>query len=858
MHPEYNPAEIEPKWRTRWEGMGLFKTRMKKGARKFYDLMMFPYPSGDLHMGHVRNYLMGDVLARYQSMKGCNVLHPIGWDAFGLPAENAAIKQGIHPTDWTAARIEKMKGQFNRLGITYDWKREINTSQPEYYRWTQWLFLQLLKHGLAYRAQGLVNWCPSCATVLANEQVAGGVCERCHTPVVKKNLEQWYFKITAYADRLLCDLDLLTEWPERVVAAQRNWIGRSEGATIRFQLSDSYQAIECFTTRVDTLFGATFLVLAPEHPLTLPLAQQNGRGKQVEELIHRCQIRTQVERTAATVEKEGLFLGAYAINPANGERIPIWSADYVLTEYGTGAIMAVPAHDQRDLEFARQYGLPVRVVIQPPGQELCPETLELPYVEPGIQANSGQFDSLPSEQGAEAITRFLEEKGAASRTVTYRVRDWCVSRQRYWGAPIPVVHCERCGIVPVPEEQLPVLLPQVVDFTPRGVSPLGSNPDFLHCCCPSCQRPATRDTDTMDTFVCSSWYYLRFASPWASDVPFDRQEVTYWLPVDKYVGGAEHAVLHLFYSRFVTKALYDMGYLGFQEPFLNLFTQGMVYKDGAAMSSRKGNVVPPDPICDRYGADTARLYILFLGPPEQDTEWSDQGIEGCFRFLNRLWRFTYDITSPGTEQIVGEDSRGYYIPSWRDRVDGAQLSPAARELRRKLHQTIRKVSIDIEQRMHFNTAISALMELTNSIASFFDAHKNKPLASDDRLALSEALDNLILLLSPFAPHIADELWESLGDEGFAYQQPFPKWDEALTIQEKWTTIVQVNGRLRDRLEIPAGTDEDAIRQAALDSPGVRRHTQGKAIQKVIFVPPKLVNIVTEDAGAEGTSVAGEG
>lgn len=856
MRPRYSPAEIEPKWQSEWERKGLFKTRVGEGARKFYDLMMFPYPSGDLHMGHLRNYLMGDVLARYQRMKGCNVLHPMGWDAFGLPAENAAIRQGVHPADWTAACIEKMKGQFVRLGITYDWEREINASQPDYYRWTQWLFLQLLKHGLAYRGEGLVNWCPSCATVLANEQVVGGECERCHTPVEKKNLEQWYFKITAYAERLLQDLDLLTEWPERVIAAQRNWIGRSEGVRIRFPLLDGERAIECFTTRVDTLFGATFLVLAPEHPLTLALAQESGCGEEVHEFVRLCQRRTYAERAAAAEQKEGLFLGAHAINPANEEKIPVWTADYVVTEYGTGAIMGVPAHDQRDLEFARQHDLPVRVVIQPPNEELSSETMEVAYAEPGVQVSSGQFDGLPSEQGAEAITQFLEQKGAAKRSVTYRVRDWCVSRQRYWGAPIPVIHCERCGVVPVPEEELPVLLPKVVDFTPKGVSPLGSNPDFVHCRCPSCQGAAKRDTDTMDTFVCSSWYYLRFASPRADDVPFNRQEVAYWLPVDKYVGGAEHAVMHLFYSRFVTKALHDMGYLDFQEPFRNLFTQGMVYKDGAAMSSRKGNVVPPEPICGKYGADTARVYVLFLGPPEQDTEWSDQGIEGSFRFLNRVWRLVYDVTESSQREMGREAFYGHYVPSWEKRIPQARLSPAAEGLRRKVHQAIRKVSLDIEERMHFNTAISALMELSNSLSSCFYSREDWSPAGDDRLALSEAIDALVLMLSPFAPHIADELWQCLGHEGSAYQQPFPTWDEALMVREKWTVIAQVDGKLRDRLEVPAGTDEDSIRRAALKSEKVQRHIEGKSVRQVIVVPPKLVNIVTANVAPRPPAALG--
>jgi len=837
LQSRYNAAEIEPKWQARWQQMDLFTTRTGSDATKFYCLDMYPYPSGELHMGHMRNYILGDVLARHKTMTGFNVLHPMGWDALGLPSELAAVKNQMHPREWTLNCISRMREQFDRLGISYDWSREVNTCLPEYYRWDQWFFLKFFEKGLAYRALAPVNWCPSCETVLANEQVIQGACERCDTPVVRKELEQWFYRITAYADRLLEDLSSLTEWPERVLAMQRNWIGRSQGVRIKFAVGGRNEFIDCFTTRADTLFGATFVVLAPENPLTMDLARRAGKEAQLTTFISRCRSQAAALRAGEEIQKEGIFLDAYAVNPANGKRIPIWTANYVLMEYGTGAIMAVPAHDQRDLEFARQYDLPVRIVIQPEGEELTEGSLTEAHVGEGVMVNSGQFSGVPSEKGKDAVADFLESKGAGEREVQYRLRDWCISRQKYWGAPIPIVYCDQCGIVPVPEDQLPVLLPSGADLTSKGAAPLASDPTFLHTTCPRCRRPARRETDTMGTFVYSSWYYLRFASPHCNDAPFDRDAVRHWLPVDKYVGGIEHAILHLLYARFFTKAFSDLGLVDFQEPFRNLFTQGMIYRHGAKMSKSKGNVVTPDEICDKFGADTARLFILFLGPPEQDTEWSDQGIEGCHRFLNRLWRLAYDLLSSKEGQVR-------YVPSWREEIAKAQFSAEAKELRRKVHQTIRKVATDIEQRMHFNTAISSLMELTNSAVSFLDRSQGLPANPGDSLVLSEAIHNLVLMLSPFAPHVADEIWESLGQEGSTYRQPFPKWEESLTVEEMWTIVVQVDGRFRDRLEVPAGTDTEDIRQSALNLPRVQRHTQGKAIRQVIVVPPKLVNVVT--------------
>jgi len=825
----YQFAEIETKWQQRWREARLFQTPEPGERPKFYYLDMFPYPSGELHMGHMRNYIIGDVLARFKVMTGHAVLHPMGWDAFGLPAENAAIERGIHPYDWTMACIKRMREQFESLGISYDWEREVNTCLPEYYKWDQWFFLKMYERGLAYKKQAPVNWCPKCQTVLANEQVVGTACERCDTPVVKRNLEQWFLRITDYAERLLQDLALLEGWPERVRLMQQNWIGRSEGATLIFEVEGTGEPIECFTTRPDTLFGATFLALAPEHPMTLALVAGTPQEAEVRAFVERSARVSEISRASAETPKEGIFLGRYAINPVNGERIPIWTADYVLMEYGSGAIMCVPAHDERDFAFARKYGIPVRVVIQPKGGNLDGETMTEAYVGPGFQVNSGPFDGLPNDEGAEAITRFLEDKGKGRHDVRYRLRDWCISRQRYWGTPIPIIYCESCGTVPVPESDLPVTLPREVEFRPRGVSPLATAEEFVNCKCPKCGGPAKRDTDTMDTFVESSWYFLRFVSPHVNDKPFDPEAVERWMPVDQYVGGIEHATMHLLYARFFVKVLKDMGMVGFEEPFRSLFTQGMIYKDGAKMSKSKGNVVSPDEINSRFGADTGRLFILFAGPPEQDTEWSDEGVAGCSRFLGRTFRLV-------------ADNKGLLVADWRDRLNPEEQDPLVRDLRRKTHQTVRKVTEDIGKRMHFNTAVSAMMELVNTMSDFAAALQQAPTTAK-AAAFSEAVESLILLLAPFCPHLADELWEMTGHEGFTYQQDWPTYDPDLAAESEIVVVVQVDGRVRDRLRLPATADTRTIRDRALASGRVIHALGGKRPRRVIVVGKRLVNIV---------------
>ena len=823
--------DIELKWQKRWKEAQVFKTRTDPQKPKFYYLDMFPYPSGDLHMGHMRNYVIGDVVARIKVMQGYNVLHPMGWDAFGLPAENAAIERGIHPAEWTERCIARMKEQFHRIGLSFDWDREINTSKPEYYRWTQWLFLQLYKNGLAYRKFAPVNWCPSCRTVLANEQVIDGKCERCDTPVTKRMLEQWFFRITAYAERLLKDLDKLDGWPERVKVMQRNWIGRSEGLEVDFPLEDGGK-LRIFTTRPDTLYGVTFMALAPEHPLSQELAKKNPK---IASFVERAMTQAEWVRSAEETEKEGVFTGKYAVNPLTGERVPIWIANYVLPEYGTGAIMAVPAHDQRDFEFARRYGIPIKVVIRPPDRELRPEEMTEAYVDPGVQVDSGPFTGMRSEEAAEKISDFVEEKGWGRRAVNYRLRDWCISRQRYWGAPIPIVYCEKCGIVPVPEEELPVRLPKEVDFRPGGASPLARCPDFVRVSCPKCGGPARRETDTMDTFVCSSWYYLRYASPHYEEGPFDPEAVKYWLPVDQYVGGVEHAVLHLLYARFICKVLHDLGYLPFDEPFIRLFTQGMVYKDGAKMSKSKGNIVTPDEINESYGADTGRLFILFAAPPEQDLEWSQRGVEGCFRFLVRVWR----LVNPHAERL--KNCPKELVES----LPKAKLNEEQKRIRRKVHQTIIRVTRDVEERWHFNTAISALMELVNELYPFAERIEREDAPSDslDVAVFREAVDNLLLMLSPFTPHIAEELWERTGHEGFIYGQPWPKPDLEAAKEESVTVVLQVNGKVRDRMEVPVDISEEELKRLALERPRIRQFTEGKEVRRIIVVPRRLVNIV---------------
>ena len=827
----YDPHVIEPRWQADWERCRLHQAREDPARPKRYVLGMFPYPSGRLHMGHLRNYTLVDVVARYARMRGYNVLNPMGWDAFGLPAENAAIQHGEHPARWTYGNIEVMREQLKRLGLSYDWERELATCDPEYYRWNQWLFLLMYRRGLAYRAQARVNWCPSCQTVLANEQVVAGECWRCHSPVEQRELQQWFLRITAYAERLLRDLDRLPGWPERVKVMQRNWIGRSEGAEVRFRVRETGDELTVFTTRPDTLFGVTFMAISPRHPLALRLTDGTPRAERVRRMAEQM---TGREQELAELEKEGVPTGAHAINPINGEAVPIWVANYVLMEYGTGAVMGVPAHDQRDLEFARRYGLPVRMVVAPPGSDgrRLPQP-DVAYVEPGIMVQSGDFNGLPSEQGKEAVIQRLEATGKGRRSVQYRLRDWLISRQRYWGTPIPIVYCQRCGEQPVPEAELPVLLPAQVDFAPRGIPPLASDPDFLRARCPRCGGEARRETDTMDTFVDSSWYFLRFCSAHHQQAPFDREAVAYWMPVDQYIGGIEHAVLHLLYSRFFTKVLYDAGLVGFDEPFARLFTQGMVTLGGYAMSKSRGNVVDPLDVVGRYGADTARLFILFAAPPEKDLEWSESGVDGAYRFIQRVFR----LVEQWGPALAG-------VPRYTPAPAAPSLGPAERELRRAVHRAVRKVTVDAEQRFAFNTAVAALMEAVNELFRYRDR-----VGDEARLpVVREALELLVLCLAPFVPHVAEEMWERLGHAPSVHQQPWPDYDPDALEMEQITVVVQVNGRVRDRLTLPADADEEQLRAAALASERVRRETQGRQVRRVVVVPGSLVNVVTDGRG----------
>lgn len=828
MTRPYLPREIEAKWQGYWAETGLFRASDAPPGPKYYCLMMFPYPSAALHVGHGRNYIIGDVVARYKMMRGFHVLTPMGWDAFGLPAENAAIKGGLPPRRSTLDNIAVMKRQLREWGVCYDWDREVTSCEPGYYRWTQWLFLRFLERGLAYRRSASVNWCPSCATVLANEQVVDGGCERCGAAVRQKELEQWFFRITAYAQRLLDDLALLPNWPERVKTMQRNWIGRSEGCEIDFRLASTGETLACFTTRLDTIHGATYMVVAPEHPLVKRLAAGEGpRAAELRRFAERAVGQGRIARVAADTEKEGLFTGEEAVNPFTGTRIPIWAANYVLMEYGTGAVMAVPAHDQRDFDFAKRYGLPVVEVIRGEGRPHDAAGMTGAYEGDGVLVNSGRFDGLPNREAIEAMADLMERDGFGRRSVCYRLRDWLISRQRYWGAPIPVVYCGRCGIVPVPDEELPVLLPADVEFLPTGESPLARCPSFVACRCPRCGGEGRRETDTMDTFVDSSWYYLRYLSPRDDRRPFDAELVNRWLPVDQYIGGVEHAILHLMYSRFVTKALQDAGFVAFPEPFRNLFTQGMIVKDGAKMSKSKGNTVSPDALIAKYGADTVRLYTLFIGPPEKDAEWKDESVIGAYRFLRGLW----DLALPLAASLRAAPEAG----------PAETLSPAGEALRRAVHRTVRKVTQDIEGNFHFNTALAALMELENALRDYLRPRPGEP--EREPAAAACALKTILLLLAPFVPHLAEELWRELGGEGSVFRQPWPEWDPALVEEETITVPVQVNGKLRGRVSIPAGADDEAHRAAALAEPNVKAHTQGKRLVKTVVVPGRLVNLV---------------
>jgi leucyl-tRNA synthetase len=822
MDIRYEPGRIEKKWQEHWEKNNFYKVTEDEKKPKYYALEMFPYPSGNLHMGHVRNYAIGDVVARFKAMNGYNVLHPMGWDSFGLPAENAAIKHGSHPAKWTFANIDNMKIQLKTLGISYDWDREVATCHPDYYKFTQWMFLKLYENGLAYKKSAAVNWCPSCQTVLANEQVVEGCCERCESKVDKKQLEQWFFKITEYAQRLLDDLEKLPGWPDKVKTMQKNWIGRSEGCQFSMAIEGHDEKLTVFTTRPDTVFGVTYMVLAPEHPLVSAITKGTHQEEEATAFINQIKLVSDVDRSSNELEKAGVFTGAYAINPMNNEKVPIWIANYVLMDYGTGAIMAVPAHDQRDFDFAKKYDLPIRVVIQ--GSD-TPDKGELSeaYSGEGFMVNSGSFNGLSVTEGQKQIIDHMERNSIGNGTINYRLRDWLISRQRYWGAPIPIVYCPHCGPTPVPYEDLPVLLPEDVDFKITGESPLNYVESFYKTVCPACGGEARRETDTMDTFVCSSWYFTRYCDPANSNLPFDSDKANYWMPVDQYIGGVEHAILHLMYARFFTKFLYDIKMIDSQEPFSNLLTQGMVLKDGAKMSKSKGNVVSPEEIINYYGADTARLFILFASPPEKDLEWSDQGVEGSSRFLNRVWRLVHD-----------------YMPELKDiteEINPESLNKVDKSLYYKIHATIKKVTEDIEERFNFNTAISAIMELTNQLNSYREVKdKNKAL-------LKLAIEELLILLSPFSPHICEELWQSIGNQDSIYLQSWPKYDPEALVLDEVEIVVQISGKVKERLRVPANASKDEMTQLALNSPKIKQLTNGKNIAKIIVVPNKLINIV---------------
>ena len=831
----YDPQSIEKKWQQRWDDRHDFACRTDAARPKYYVLEMFPYPSGNIHMGHVRNYCIGDVMARCKRMQGFNVLHPMGWDAFGLPAENAAIKNRTHPAKWTYSNIDNMRSQLRRLGYSYDWARELATCRPEYYRWEQMFFLRLLEKGLVYRKNAPQNWCPSCHTVLANEQVIDGCCWRCDSKVEQKELTQWFMRITAYADELLKDLSLLEgKWPDRVIAMQRNWIGKSHGAAVTFPLaepSEGAESIEVFTTRPDTLFGVTFMTLAPEHPLVEKLIAANPDADRVREFITKTRNMDRLDRQSDTLEKEGVFTGSYALHPITGERIPLWLGNFVLAGYGTGADMAVPYADQRDFDFARKYGLPVRKIIQPADGNPDPASMTEAMTAPGTLVASGEFDGMDNESAKKAITDKLQSMGLGHATTQFRLRDWNISRQRYWGAPIPVVYCPKCGLVPEKEENLPVLLPLDAKVREDGRSPLPETPSFAECACPSCGGAARRETDTMDTFMESSWYFARYTSARTENAPFDEEAMKYWLPVDQYIGGVEHAILHLLYSRFFTKAMRDLGLYpkNLTEPFTNLLTQGMVLKDGGKMSKSKGNVVSPVEMIDKYGADTVRLFCLFAAPPERDFDWSDAGIEGSFRFLMRVWRLFQDEK----ERLLTP-----MAPCGSTAADAA--SKTARDLRRKEHLTVKKATGDMCERFQFNTAVSAVMELVNAM---YLARDVMTAAESDRRVFSSAMATVLTLLSPVTPHLCEELWEDLGNDTPLAAAAWPAWDEAATQSDTLTIALQVNGKLRGTIEVPADMDKDALEAAARKDEAVLRHTNGMTIRRVIVIPKKLVNIV---------------
>lgn len=848
----YDFKTIEEKWCTYWLDARSFKVTEDLSRPKYYMLEMFPYPSGKIHVGHVRNYTIGDVIARYQRMKGFNVLHPIGWDAFGLPAENAAMKHDTHPSDWTRANIEHMKQQLERLGFSYDWQRELATCDPDYYRWEQLFFVKMYQQGMVYQKNTLVNWCESCQTVLANEQVVDSGCWRCDTLVDRKEMNGWFFKITDYVDELLAGCDDLAGWPEKVLTMQRNWIGKSKGVEIDFPVADRSLSLQIFTTRPDTVFGATFMSLAPEHPLVLELSRGTRQEDAVCEFVKRLNVLKQQHKFIAAQEKEGVFTGGYCINPFNGKRLPIYTANFVLMEYGTGAVMAVPAHDQRDFEFAQKYNIPVSVVIQPLQQRLTAATMAEAYEGDGVLVDSGEFSGRSSAEAKSLIIDYVEQQKIGTSRTIYRLRDWGISRQRYWGTPIPMIFCQECGVQPVAEEDLPVVLPEDVRFEQSGKSPLHTMADFYQTTCPQCGGEAKRETDTMDTFVESSWYFARYVCPDFVEAPFKNEAVDHWLPVDQYIGGIEHAILHLLYARFFTKVMRDLGYIKIDEPFTNLLTQGMVLKNGVKISKSKGNVVDPDELIEKYGADTVRLFTLFAAPPERDLEWNDQGVDGSFRFLNRIFRYVTDnvyifsdhdhlsrsSATKNKQQSANTENKGDVKAEYINIDD--QFNSISRALHRKTHQTIRKVSNNIDSNFHFNTAISAVMELTNSL---FALTSNEEQEKVDEAVIREAVEAIIMLLYPMVPHLCAELWEITGHPEKLDYVSWPEFDSKAAMEEELTIVVQVKGKVRSRLLVAPGISDAELQEKAMADEKVRKFVGDNPVKKIIVVKNKLINIV---------------
>ncbi len=822
MKDRYNFSEIESKWQKVWEETKPFKVTEDPDKEKYYVLEMFPYPSGKLHMGHVRNYSIGDVIARFRTMNGYNVLHPMGYDAFGLPAENAAIQHNVEPAEWTWGNIAEMNRQLRQLGLSYDWDREVATAHPSYYKWMQWIFIQFFKAGLAYKKESQVNWCPSCQTVLANEQVVDGCCERCGSLVGKKNLSQWYFKITDYAERLLSNLDKLDGWPNKVKIMQRNWIGKSHGAEAQFKIQDYDETLTVFTTRIDTIYGTTFMVLAPEYPSVPDMVKGTEYEADVMAYIDRCAHMSEIDRTSTTNEKTGVFIGKYAINPFTGKTMPIFIADYVLMGYGTGAVMGVPAHDQRDFDFAKKFDLEIIPVIDPHDPEVDLNNLKEACAAEGTVINSGEFNGMDNKDAIQKIAEVADERGIGRKTINYRLRDWLISRQRYWGTPIPMIYCDDCGWVPEKEENLPVLLPTDVEFTGKGESPIVTSKTFVDTVCPVCGKPAKREVDTMDTFLDSSWYELRYCDARNDEEVFSKDKVDYWMNVDQYIGGVEHAIMHLMYARFFQMALYDLGLVKDEEPFQNLLTQGMVIKDGAKMSKSLGNIVTPAEIIEKYGADTARLFILFAAPPERELDWSDKGVEGSFRFLNRIWRMVYEFLEK-YENIPGK----YEIRNEADK-----------KLAYTLNYTIKKVTEDVRDRFNFNTAISAIMELVNEMYRYKEGDVNEAL-------YSTAIKTIVVLLAPFVPHITEELWQELGYEGYVYDQKWPTYNEEELKKDEIEIVVQINGKNKEKINIPGDATREDMIQIASENEKIKGLTEGKNIVKTIAVPGRLINIVVK-------------